>query len=423
MRLLLLGATCALVLLGVGVLPRLAGADERIVQSEHYELRSSGAQAEAEEWSRVLEAAWPQFAAHFGAAPKLPKGGRLTVRMFESQKDMNAAIVAAGGKQPNAGGYYCPIAQTAYAYRQPSDWYTRTLLLHEAAHQFHQFATTKHKSPASWYGEGIVEHLSHHTWDGKTLRTAVVPMLSLEKRATLALAACKSGNYRLDGLFGAGRDVSRPECMHVVRYLLTGQDGKHAKNFKALAKKLDRGSQTTAKQFRKSFGAPKAFLGDYRTWLASVQEPWESLWIEWDNRAADALRGRATAIGLCRRKADTTKLSATVTVVSEGAWRAGILLHWNGPGDFSIGVVKNGKSVQIHRRLGKAWKTVKEGPPPAAPPADGKWQLEAERGTDGVTLRVGGKDFGTFPLPAGSMGLAVDHATVDFTAIRGDPVR
>jgi hypothetical protein len=37
-----------------------------------------------------------------------------------------------------------------------------------------------------------------------------------------------------------------------------------------------------------------------------------------------------------------------------------------------------------------------------------------------VTLRVDGKAFGTFALPAGSMGLAVDHATVDFTEIRAE---
>ena len=87
--------------------------------------------------------------------------------------------------------------------------------------------------------------------------------------------------------------------------------------------------------------------------------------------------------------------------------------------DFTIGVVNNGKTVQVHQRVGEAWKTVKEGPPPVAS-RDGKWRLEAERGPDGVTLRVEGTVFGTFALPEGSMGLAVDHATVDFTQIRGE---
>jgi hypothetical protein len=110
------------------------------------------------------------------------------------------------------------------------------LLLHEAAHQFHHFAATGHTSPASWYGEGVAEHLSHHTWDGTTLRTGVVPMLSLETRAKFALAAAESDDYQLDRMFAADSDVSRPECMHVVRYLLAGDDGKYAKKFKALAR-------------------------------------------------------------------------------------------------------------------------------------------------------------------------------------------
>lgn len=32
--------------------------------------------------------------------------------MFETQAEMNTAIVRAGGVKPDSGGYYCPVART-----------------------------------------------------------------------------------------------------------------------------------------------------------------------------------------------------------------------------------------------------------------------------------------------------------------------
>jgi hypothetical protein len=47
------------------------------VETEHYVLVSQGPREEAEEFGRVLEAAYARFAVYFKAVPKLGKGERL----------------------------------------------------------------------------------------------------------------------------------------------------------------------------------------------------------------------------------------------------------------------------------------------------------------------------------------------------------
>ena len=91
------------------------------VLSDHYRLEHEGNAAEAAEYSRVLEAAWPEFKRIFGAEPKLRKGERLTVRSFATFNAWAAAIRLDRGIPPaDAGGYYWPLSKTAYIYRQPA---------------------------------------------------------------------------------------------------------------------------------------------------------------------------------------------------------------------------------------------------------------------------------------------------------------
>src|SRR5204862_5986000 len=128
------------------------------------------------------------------------------------------AIRKAGGTPPGiAGGYYDPVSKTAYAWRQPTIWWTRGLLIHECAHQFHQLgrATAKTGMPV-WYVEGVADHLAHHTWDGEHLRLGVVPMLSLEDWPTPAQNTVKSGGFHLEDIVENKAALDRPISMHLV---------------------------------------------------------------------------------------------------------------------------------------------------------------------------------------------------------------
>ena len=63
----------------------VAAARTSRATTEHYHLVTSGPQEECDEWARMLEAAWPQYAAFFGAAPALAKDERLEVRFVETK--------------------------------------------------------------------------------------------------------------------------------------------------------------------------------------------------------------------------------------------------------------------------------------------------------------------------------------------------
>jgi hypothetical protein len=386
------------------------------VESEHYGLVSEGPEDEAKEFSRVLEAAWPQLAEFFGAAPKLAKGQRLTVRFFETQAAMNAAIVAGGGVAPDAGGYYCPVARTSYAFRQPTRWYTRTLLIHEATHQFHLLGVAAGApQPPSWWQEGLAEHLSHHTWDGTTLRLGVVPPVSQEDRFGAARRSMMPLDYPVESIPDE-KPLDRPRTMHLVRFLATGDGGKPLPVWKALAATLDRGGTTKPRDLWKSFGRPQTFRDRFHGWLHEAEQPFLSEFVEWDSLAADAVRGTAGSVAICRTREPAASIAASVVPADPSKpWRAGLLLAWRGPDDYVIGQIDSGTSVRVDRRLAGAWQTLHEGrlPEGAAAP----WKLSAERRGSEIALRIGDADAAVVTVPEGPLGLCLDNCTAVFRGI------
>ncbi len=416
----------------VAPLPAYAG-DRSVATTEHYEVSTGGSAAEAEEWGRVLETAWPQFGDVFGSSPKLRRGERLRVAVFEDDATWRAAIVAGGGMAPSSGGYYCPVAKTAYLKRQPTRWYTRTLLLHEAAHQFHYLGATGNSPPgADWYIEGIAEHVACHTWDGTSLRLGVVPLLSLEDRAGAALTAVAAADFGLEKLLVA-RPVRRPEAMHLVRFLRDGAGGAFRKRFDGLARKLDRGTSVSWTQMRRTLGDPDEFVAAWRAWLPTVQEPLVSVFVEWEARAADQLRGTGKTISICRTREPARRISARARPMSAGPWRVGVLLHFEGPDRYTVafltGDAEGEAAVRVDRMTAGRWTNLHQGAAGVtaeAVRADGV-VVTALRGEDGVAFDVAGKRIGVWDLPgepgAQSLGLALDHCDADFGSIVIDPAR
>jgi hypothetical protein len=390
-------------------------------ETAHYRLVSSGTQEEADDWTKALEAAWPQYEEFFGKAPTLAKDERLSVAFFEDAASMEDAIKKAGGKSPGGeGGYYDPISKGAYLYRQPSKWYTRALLLHEAAHQFHFRAKGPEALAAPfWYREGIAEHLSRHTWDGETLRIGVEPMLSLENYAGEALKTWKAGVFDLEKALDGKSDCGRPEAMHLVRYLCCAEGGKLRPKFNELAAKFDRGTKLDAKACAAVLGSPKKLVAAVAAWLPSVQEPWQYLTNEWDDRGADALRGFSPSqIALCRRRADTRRVTARMRPLGTGAWKGGVLLRYDAPDDYDIGMLWSDGRVRVDRKQSDGWKILVDKPGPAA---DGDaWRVEGVRDGGSVKFVVNGTTVATVDAPPGSMGLAIDSSTADFTEIAAE---
>lgn len=397
----------------------VAGGEPVVVESEHYRLTSAGTRAEAEDWSRMLETAYPKYAEFFGKVPALAKGERLAVSFSETSAEMEAAIKKGGGASPGGeGGYYDPVSKCAYLFRQPSVWYTRALLLHECAHQFHWRARALTSSPPFWYGEGIAEHLAHHTWDGEHLRLGVVPALTLEKYAGKALEAAKAPAFDLGRVVDAATGDDRPVAMHLVRFLCAGENGKLRAKFDDAGQRMERGAKFDAAAFARTFGPAKKFAADFRAWLETVQEPWEVLTVDWDARAADALRGASpNVVSLCRRRAETTKVAATLRFVGDGGRNGGLLLRWASGDEYDLLMIRGGR-VRIERRKDGRWTTTSD---VEAPPSDeGAWRVEAVRDGGVVKCTVNGAAVAELEVPAGSMGLCLDASTVDFTEIRAE---
>ncbi len=410
-------AGCLLVLGLILGAPRV-GADEQVVETAHYALHFEGARRDAEEAGRVLEAAWTGFRTFFEAEPKLKPGEHLHVRFFASRQGWAAALRADGAEPPTgAGGYYWPGTKTAYLYRQPTQYFTRTLLIHEAGHQFHFLARTHNKGPsAAWYTEGLVEYLSWHRWDGKRLALGVVPGVSLKDYPALALAAVDAPGFDLAAFVAGQRPAARPVAWALVSFLATGRGGKPLPGFEAFRRRMDRGAQAAA-AFKRTLRSAKKLLPDLRAWLRTHPSAWAQAFNEWEQTGPAAFRGHAGVVTACRLKRPASSLEATFAVPTRRLrWRAGLLLHWGGVADYTVALVTRAGEIAVDRRVGERWKRLFTG---RMPPPDGarSRHLRATREGRKVAFFLDGRRVGAWALPGTALGLAVDNGDLLFSEV------
>ncbi len=398
--------------------PVAAAAPSATVESAHYRVTVEGTEAEADEVAKVLEAAWPLYRDFFGAEPKLAEGERLGVFVAATVEGFRARLTADGITPPAAGGYYSPGNRTAYLWRQPTIYYSRCLLLHEAAHQFHYLARTGNRAlPMGWYVEGIAEYLCRHTWDGERLAVGVLPTLSLEDYAAAARREAAGDAGALASRLAKG-DLSRPLMWALFRWLRHGAEEKKRANLPRLCDKLDRGAAGDDLLW-KAFGSPPRVAEALVAYLETEQEPWTPVFNEWEGIGPGRIRGVAPPpiVSFCRVKAEVRRLAASLQVPAEGDWRGGLLLDYAGNADYVVAMSTPDGTVTVARRTDAAgWQTL--GAVKFPPPAPGQpLPFVAERGEGGVRLRVAGRDAGHYPLAARSMGLALQGCDLRFADV------
>jgi hypothetical protein len=411
----------ALLLLGLLCAARPAHAGEEVVETAHYRLRYEGPREEAEAYARVLEAAWPGYAAHLGATPPLAAGEKLAVRFLATREAWEGAIRDDGTEAPaSAGGYYWPASRTAYLYRQPTEYFSRVLLVHEAAHQFHYLARTGNRNPvAGWYTEGVAEHLSWHRWDGSRLELAVVPGVTLKDYPAAALEETSAPGFDLEAIVAGDRAPSRALAWALYGFLATGDGGKPLRGFATLARKLDAGGRP-GPLFRRAFGRPQALLPRLRAWLAEHQAPWAQVFNEWEQVGEGRFRGHAGVVTACRIKAPAARLAARLLLPASGRGRGGLLLHHQGPADFTVALVGADGALRVDRRQGRGWTRLLH----IGVPLDsgtGGLRLEARRRGAEVELAVDGRLLGRFRLPGATLGLAAEDGDLAFEDVAWDP--
>ncbi len=385
------------------------------VETEHYALSYEGPQAEAEAYGEVLEAAWEQFADYFGAKPRLRKRERLMVEFLANEESWAEAMRADNvGVPRGAGGYYWPENRTIYLFRQPTPYYSRQLLIHEACHQFHYLARANNRHiPQSWYVEGLAEYLAHHTWDGQQLELAVLPRVTLKDSAASALESLADGEPSLAALV-AGNDYGYAEYWAVVRFLHTVKKGRLRKRFGKLAKQLDAGGGPGA--FADALGPPEALQAAFLEWLQEEQQPMLHVFNLWEDLGDGRLQGSAEEVSFCAFKTPLQQVQARVSQPAGEFWRVGLLLDYTAD-DWTVGFATSNGRLKVQRLRAGSWEFLLDEPLPVQK----DYVFRAVRSGAQVMFEVGGDSFGPFELNAdGLMGVAVDKATVVFEEVEGE---
>ncbi len=409
-----------------------ASADEQpqltVVQGAHYELRYAGERSEAETFLAVLEAAWPQYEAFFGAAPKLTDDERLVVHFARDRAGFERAIRADGTRPPGtAGGYYWPGSRTAYLFRQPTRYYTRALLIHECAHQFHYLATTGNRNPkASWYTEGVAEHLCWHEWDGEQLTLGLRPAISLKDYPAAAAKEIEAQDFDLAEAVASAHGTSRPVGWALVHFMVTADEHVRPARFLRFRRAMDKGAEP-GRCFERHIGNAEKLLPVLRAWLRTKVQPWEHVFDHWEAQGPGRFRGTAGVVSLCAHRTGAKAIEAQLRVPIEGRFKGGLVLHFTSAKDYTVALVNWRGGVEVNRRVNGRWRRL--GWQRVAPPTrGGLLALRATRVPGGVTLEVGGTRIGPFRQPEGHfalpgkrLGLCLERSTLEFEQVRVQP--
>ena len=383
------------------LLATLLLADERIseVTTEHYHIRSTGPDAEVV--GRMLEGLYGELAGFFGGHPQ----GLLEVEIHATRQAYREALCRDGLKHVGGGGYYAPVTKKVYLFPQPSEYFTRQLILHEAAHQFHFLVATGNGAPRSaWYAEGLAEYFAMHNFDGRSLETGVVPSISLEDYPAKAIDELDALDWDLRGIVSGGVKAERPLAWSLVHFLVH----RHRAEFKQLAAKLDRDEKPLA-AWEASLGRiTPEFVAEYRQWLEEHTQPWSIVWTAWQEMG-EAIQGHSRMVGVAVLKDTPRRLEAEMELV-DGNLKAGLVFGYRSPQDFHMLQVFSPGRVRIVRRVDDQWETLVS---QAVPKAQGRNVVALSRDKNRVTLSVNRRDIRTLQAP-GQIGLNVDGCRVRF---------
>lgn len=421
-----IGAAVAFAGIRTRASPPVAAAPPEVrVTTAHYSIVGDVEREAAEEYGKVLEAAWPQFEAFHERAPRLERDAKLKVSLHADLASMQSAIRVAGGMQEDSSTpmHFCWVSETVYLHARPERWATRAQLLRMASFQFQWLANATGKGrkgdPIQWWFQGAALHLAHHTWDGEKLRLGVVPLAtSWDDPAEAAETAGRPG-FSWDAI--AEADETSACAMHFVRWLATANGGKPARGFETLRSELERGVDMTRKSILKATGldAP-ALNAKIGKWLPTVQQPMATENAGWDVTGDRSLRGGSDGYIHVRTRNRAATFSASFRPRDPTTWNAGLILRWASGEDYTMAMVSSEAGVRVSTWTGR-WTDLANVPVGAKPPAEGPdsgwWKIHAARGKDGVTVTLNGATVGTWPVADGPLGLTLYRSDVEFRDI------
>ncbi len=365
------------------------------------------------EIARMLGGLHADLTRHFGRSPK----PGLSVAVYASRRTFADALTRDRQPAPrSAGGYYSPSTRKVYLYAQPSAYFTRQLILHECTHQFHWLVATGNRAPsAGWYTEGLAEYFAMHNWDGRRLRTGVVPAITLEDYPAKALEAFEAAGRDLEAVATCQVPCGRPLAWALVHFLMNAHEGR----FRELSRRLDRRDDPAA-AWRAVFADTAPALGEaLRRWIEQHAQPWRIVWTAWQQRG-EAIEGRSATNALAVLKQTPARLTVDVEPVGDKL-KAGLAFAYRSPEDFHLFQVVEGGRYRVLRRKGTVWVLLSHGRVPAPTttattrPAQ-TVELTVVAGDDGATLFANGRQVERVAV-TGQVGLNVDACIARFRVL------
>ena len=144
----------------------------RTVQGKHLTLYTDmPVNADIQGLPKIVELAIPQWCEYFNIAAEKMASWKVTVCLIQDRKKFDAAGLIPSTLPSFDHGY--AFGNRLFINEQPSAYYRRHLLLHEATHAF-MFENFSSAGPP-WYMEGMAELLATHAWNGTELQLRQMP--------------------------------------------------------------------------------------------------------------------------------------------------------------------------------------------------------------------------------------------------------
>jgi hypothetical protein len=382
----------------------LRGADDvagETQRTKHYDLYVEG-DLDAVGLGNLLEQLHATLTTYFGDAPK----DRLRIQVLADEARFEQVLADAGQPDQDGGGYYSPAAKTAWLFVQPSEYFTRHLLLHEATHQFHYLVATGNDAPsAAWYREGLADYMGLHTWDGRQLRVGRVPLISLEDFPARAADEFAAAEWDLPEIVAGSKEIGRGAGWMLVHFLIN----RDYETFRKLAARLDR-REEPRRAFAETFGEITADMThELRQWVTQRQQPFDDVWIEWQPWGS-GIEGRSDSIALCLAKQTPRRFETEIEHVG-GELNGGVAFGYRGPEDLYVLQIRGDGHAHLLRREAGIWQHLTKTPlaHAAGNPLLRVHQLDQQR----VALYANNKEVQRFDA-AGRVGLIVDGCCLRF---------
>lgn len=399
--------------------PTVQAGERAIVRhvTEHYELRVQGTEAEAESLGKILELAWPKFAEVFRAAPPLEPGKRLVIRLFDTAE---ACLVGAMDDRADMPpikhpSWFSPGNGTVYLYRHRNDWYTRYLLIYGACLQFHGLAKPKNIDLDAWYTHGLAESLAVHAFDGERLELGTSPAISWMDHPARALAELGGKHLGLDPFTDQRLEVPSVRWS-VVRFVLTGAEGRYRQRFEKLALGFS-GSKVSGHDFMRTLGAEKRIGEEFSLWLLANQMPLEVVLPDWEVLPDGRILAKPETDGLalCKAKEEFDTIEVVVGAASDkiGGVPA-IVMSLQDENDYVQARIVPPLVFVEHIRSGKQYgiETLSlEKPSP-------NMRVRVRTKDHRAELEIDAKTYPPIEVPRGRVGLAAIGGPVVFDGVR-----